>query len=828
MKLKIFTVNLFSLSFLSRLILLLGVAMITHISEGQVSMGNLGAHDLTRVRSQDISDEQLKAMIERGRAEGISPQDALNLARARGLSPTVANELMQRIRVLERANNEVQARTALREEELNIEEFEEIEEIEEIEDTIILEVDTLPYIFGSSLFKNAVDGFEPSMNIPTPVNYTLGSGDELVIDIWGATTNLHQLVVSPEGTITIENLGPLFVHGLTIQEAERRIIRKLQQLYRGLSPGEPGQTTFARVSLGRVRTIQVTVIGEANVPGTFTVSSLATVFNVLFLAQGPSRIGSYRAIEVIRGGEIVARLDIYDLLLRGDQTDNIRLHDQDLVRIATLGNRVEIAGEIQRPALYEVVNGETLADLIHFAGQFTDSAYSRRVIVRRNTDTERKLVTVEREYFSSFNLQNGDRIIVDPILERFANRVSITGAIWRPGDYQLTDGLTLSGLIHKAEGLKPEAFRSRGVINRLDENHDFSILAFNADQVLSNPASDIILHPEDNVIIQSIHDMREAFTVSLAGEVRQGGDFQYRGGMTLGDLILMGQGFLPSASESRIEINRRIIGEPAPVARGTKLAETFMFAVDRNLAIVEMANEFQLQPFDQVFVRARPDYQVQQTITVEGEVMFPGIYALTDRNERISSIISRAGGITLEAFTRGATLLRAPQQLERVEAVLAAGVDEVIDVERRNENFIGIDMCDILANPGGDHDLFLRPGDVIRVPAELQTVRISGGVLRDTEIRYVQGRNLRYYVNRSGGFSQDARRNRAYVVNANGNVDTRSQFLFFGISPEIEPGAEIIIPQRVERPPLTPGERISIFGSLASIAIVVSTLLMRF
>lgn len=782
---------------------------------------SLNAQDLSTVRSADISDAQLRAYMVRGRSEGISPQQAMDMARARGLSPAVANELMQRMRALETAgmaSNGTQ--THLRSD--NSEPVDLIDTIEFVEDD-------KPFIFGSTLFKRGLAGFEPSMNIPTPVNYVLGPGDELVIDIWGATTNLHQLTVSPEGTVTIDNLGPVYVHGLTIEEADKRVIEKLKQLYRGLRPGQADQTTFARVSLGRVRTIQVTVMGEVNVPGSYSVSSLATVFNALYKSGGPNRIGSYRNIEVIRGNKVVSRLDVYDLLLRGDQQQNIRLNDQDIIRVSPLVTRVEIRGEVKRPGLYEAGEKESLADLIGFAGHFTDSAYTRQVSVQRNTETERMIVSVNRDNFASFPMQNGDVVSVDPILNRFANRVTISGAVWRPGDYELTEGFTLSQLIQQAEGLKPDVFRERAVINRLDERHDFSVVAFNVDQVLSQPEYyDIVLQPEDEVIIRSIHDMREERMVYLGGEIRKAGSYQFRDGMTLEDLILIGEGFKSSASEARIEINRRIIGEAAPARRGTRLAETFVFSVERNLALREEARRFELQPNDQVFVRARPDYQVQQTITIQGEVMFPGTYAITDRNERISDIIRRAGGLTDEAFVPGATLMRTSQQLERVETVLETGLSEVVDLTKDKESFIGINLGTILSKPGTRDDLFVRPGDVIKVPAELQTVRVSGGVLRDSEIRYIKGKDLRYYIKGSGGYAQNARKSRAYVVYANGDVDTRSRYLFFGISPEITPGAEIIIPQRVERPPMTPGERISIFSSVVSMAAVVITAMSRF
>jgi protein involved in polysaccharide export with SLBB domain len=798
--------------------LLVGFFMLLSTETGAQELNSM---DLSRVKSSDISDAQLKAYMERGEKEGISFTEAMNMARARGMSASVANELLRRAQTLETQNGQADAApSTLRNGDIETEQ----ELIELPEDTLEIAEPEGPLIFGKSLFSQSQRSFEPSMNIPTPVNYVLGPGDELVVDIWGATANLHQLEVSPEGTVTIDNQGPVYVHGLTIEEANDRIMEKLKQLYRGL-----GQNTFARVSLGRVRSIQVTVIGEVEKPGSYTVSSLATVFNVLYKAGGPNEIGSFRQVEVMRNNSLLNTLDIYDLLLRGDQTSNVRLHDQDVIRVATIQNRVKVSGHVRRPGLYEVTPGETLDQLIGFTGSYTDSAYTQQVRVKRNTEREFKMLTVERADFNSFTLNNGDEVQVDRILDRFENRVSISGAVWRPGDFELTEGMMLSELIAMADGVKPDVFRSRAVINRLTENFDYSIVSFNVDQVLNQPDRyDMALQPEDQVIIKSIHEMREELEVSLGGEVRERGVYQFRKGMTLEDLILMADGFLGSASEARIEINRRIFGEAAPESRGSQLAEIFVFGVERDLSMAEATRSFELMPFDQVYVRARPDYQVQEKIRVEGQILFPGEYALSDRNERISDLIRRAGGLTDEAYVRGATLLRARKQLERVETDVELGSLVVIDKDADVQNYIGINLEDILKNPGSEDDLFLRPGDVVRIPSELQTVRVSGGVLRDSEIRHNKGRLLKYYVEGSGGYSPNARRAKSYVVYANGDVATRGNFLFFSTSPKIEPGSEIVVPQRIERAPMSPGERIAILSTVVSMAAVVMTAISRF
>src|SRR5690554_4380322 len=766
------------------------VMLILFVSVSAYGQGLQGT-DLSRVKATDISDAQLKSFIERGEKEGISPTEAMEMARARGMSASVANELMQRAQQLQQATSSGDdEQYATR----------EVDNDSTSEQVKMADPTPGPPIFGAAIFSGN-QPFEPSMNIPTPVNYILGTGDELVIDIWGATTNLHQLTVSSEGTVKIDNLGPVYVHGLTIEQAEIRIMDKLKQLYRGLQPDQGAATTFARVSLGRVRSIQVTLIGEVRRPGTYTVSSLSTLFNALYKAGGPNAIGSYRQIEVLRNNKRVAAMDIYDMLLRGDQSANIRLQDQDVVRVATIKGRVEIAGQVRRPGLYELLPNETLSDLIEMAGAFTNAAFAGSVRIERNTATEKVMLTVNEEQYPGFTLKNGDLVEVGKILDRFENRVSISGAVWRPGDYELTQGMTLLQLIEKAQGVKPDVFRGRAVVNRLTD---------------------------DQIIIKSIHDMREARNVFIGGEVQAGGSYQYRDGMTLEDLILSADGFKTSASEARIEINRRIIGEAAPAQRGTDLAEVFLFSVEPDLSMKGEASSFELQPNDRIYVRARPDYQVQQSIRIEGQVLFPGEYILSNRNERISDLIERAGGLTSEAYAKGATMLRQRRQLERVETEVSLGQHLVVDEDGNVQNYIGIDLPAILEEPGTNDDLFVRPGDVIRIPSQMQTVKVTGGVLRDSEIRHNDGRRLKYYVNRSGGYSQTARRGKAYVVYANGDVATRNNFLFFKGSPRIEPGAEIVVPEKIEQPPMTRGERISVLSAVVSMTAVVITAISRF
>lgn len=782
------------------------------------AQSRLDANDLSGVRSEDITDAQLRTYISRARAEGLTQTRAFELARERGLPASEARALRTRIRELE---TEPAGRTD------TVGRKREAAPVEPETRPAARETDAgTRHAFGSEVFREDGVAFEPSRQIPTPKTYVLGAGDELIVDIWGEATNVHRLEVSPEGTVAIDHLGPIYVHGLTIQEAEERILRELQSLYSGLRPGT-GQNTFARVSLGRLRSIQVTMVGEVSTPGDYTVSSLATVYNALYLAGGPNERGSYRTIRVFRGNEVATVLDLYDFLIHGDQSDNIRLRDQDMIKIDPFERRVDIRGQVKRAGYFQMTDEETLSDLIRYAGGFTDSAYTRQLRIHRNTPTERSVVMVHQDEFDRFMLRDGDVIFVDEILDRFENRVHISGAVWRSGEFELTEEMTLRDLILEADGLRPDAYRHRGIINRLKDDLSFELVAFDVARVMEDPGrNDIPLKREDQVHIQSILDMREEFTVRIQGEVQSGGSFDWRENMTLEDLILKADGLRESASEARIEISRRITGDSDPEVRETQTAESFRFDVSRDLRLREEHRQFMLEPFDQVFVRRKPDYQIQRNVSIQGEVMYPGSYTLVDRGERISDLVARSGGLRSDAYPPGATLIRRSERVD-VDMDFTSG-DENLE-SRTNDGRIGIDLAAIMENPGSREDLYLREGDVIRIPQEMQTVRVSGAVMQDVKVRYSEGAGLRYYIDHAGGYTEDARRRRAYVIYANGDVDRRRNYLFglFRSIPDIEPGSEIIIPEKPERERMSTGEVIAISSAVVSMASTVAIMIDR-
>ncbi|HAC15982.1 MAG TPA: capsule biosynthesis protein [Bacteroidetes bacterium] len=789
------------------------------------AQANLNANNLSNVRSADISDEQLKSFLSRAQAEGISVEQAFQLAMTRGLPAAEAQEIRNRIASLQ--------------DEVKVNEAQDLGRLEQqIESDTTTTQETkadstrLTKVFGAELFQNRGLNLTPSLNIPTPVNYQLGAGDQLIITIWGDRTDQLNLTVSPEGTVNLQNRGPVYVNGLTIEAATERLMGQLSQLYGGLRPSNGQPTTFAEVSLGRVRTISVTVTGEVRGPGTYSISSLSTVFNALYSSGGPNSIGSFRKIRVIRGNEIVTELDLYDFLLNGDQTDNIRLRDQDVIQVLPYESRVSIEGEVLRPAIYELNRSNTYQDLVNMSGGFTSKAYKKQAQIHRQTDTQRRIVTLPSELYSDFVLMNGDEIRIPEILDRYENRVIISGAVWRPGDFELKDGMTLSQLIAEADGLRPDAFMTRGLINRVKPDLSFEQLSFNVSDVLSNPYQhDILLQREDEIIIRGVRDLRDEAVVEIAGSVRDGGVFVWLENMTLQDLVLKANGFRDSAELSRIEISRR----SEDFSTTGKIVETITLGIDSLLSESSDIMNFVLQPYDFVFIHRRPDFQVQQYITVEGEVRYPGTYAIISRNERLSDIVARAGGLTNEAYVRGSRITRQQSAIDRAnvdynfinDSVNSDSV-QVDSLKRDATTRIGIDLETALRNTNSRENLYVREGDVIRIPKLAQTVRVTGAVMQEVEVRYVPGANYSYYINRAGGLSEQALKKRSFVVYANGDVDRSRRFLWMTVDrPDIEPGAEIVVPFKGESNRLSPQEIVSLSSMVVSMTATIMTAIDR-
>lgn len=785
-------------------------------------------NDLSKVKVDYLTDEQVQQFIEKAQSSGLTMEQLESQALSRGMPSSEVEKLRDRISQLsvdkETKNKSSDLRTARKwkaktKKEKEISKFDIFNVLKTPKQN---EQDSLlKKIFGYDLFNNENLTFEPSFNIPTPQNYQLGAGDELIIDIWGASQATYRQTVSPEGSILIPNIGPIFVNGLTIEKASQRVIARLSSIYAGLTGIRPN--TFAQISLGSIRSINIMIVGEVCTPGSYTLPSLATVFNALYASGGPSINGSLRNIKVFRDNKVVANLDVYNFLIKGDQKDNIRLQDQDIIMVSPFKIRIEVKGEIKRPAFYEMTDKETVDDLIRFAGGYTGKAYTYRSKLIRNSFKEYKILDVSKDSLMNLNLQNGDLLTIEPILNRFENRVQIAGAIFRPGQYELTSGLTLKGLISKAEGLKGDAFITRAIIFRTMENYNIESIPVNLSSLINGVANDITMQKDDSVKVFSIFDLQEEYKVKVDGEVINPDEYPYIVNSTLEDMIATAGGFKESASLAKIEIARRVKNIYADTS-SSQIAQIYSFNVTKNLTISDSALKFILQPFDIISVRRSPGYQVQAMVAIQGEVNFAGNYSLSSKNERISDLIDRAGGLTRDAYIKGTRLIRALPEDEKTRQNLLKMIktrarDSLLtETVTSQYQAIGINLEKILSNPHSKYDITLQKGDSLIIPKELQTVRLTGALLYPITARYDKKYGFRKYIALAGGFSEIASPNRSYVIYANGTVDRTRHFLFFSSYPKIEPGAEIIVPKKPEnKTKMTSQESIAIATALATL-----------
>ncbi len=844
--------------------LLFCLAFTVGIENPVSAQGNISLENLGQVRVDQLTDAQIQSFITRMKSTGMSQQQLEQIASARGMPASEISKLRRRIFAL---SPDLEGGSISR----GRNEFFEEREFNDLGDQRMF-LDTAGSkklkVFGLDIFDNSKLTFEPSLNLPTPKDYIVGPSDELVIDIWGSSEQTYQIEVSPEGFIFIPNLGPINVSGFAMDVLSKRIINRLTKIYAGLESrnGRPANT-YAQVTLGNLRSIKVHVVGQVNNPATFTLSSLSTLFNALYYAGGPTESGSLREIDLVRDGVKVATLDTYSYL-RGDRSQSLRLQDQDVVIVKPYLNRITLDGEIKQPAIYEARDEEDLLDVIAFAGGFTENAYSNFLTIKRNTGRDKAVVTVRNDDFEGFAMQGGDQILVESVSERFSNRVQIMGAVHRPGDFELVEGLTVSQLIGQADGLTGEAFTGRGVIVRTEDNYTLSSIEFHVGDILSGTSPDIALKNEDVVHIKSIFDLREEYLVTIQGEVKFPGEYDYVAGMTVEDLILIADGLRESASRSSIEVARRIKSSTSDELSAT--AEVYNFTISDDLSLSADASTFELNPFDLVIIRKDPAYEEQLLVQVEGEVIFPGKYTLAKKNERISDILVRAGGLTKFSYTKGATLIRRTEfylnenkssEVEQ-EAVneelndLLGGIglditsepeptsdnpDEIrrqrlkelsrralnTELEFKTHEFIGIDLDKIIRNPGSKYDVILREGDIFSIPRQLQTVRLRGELLYPITTRHDETYSFKDYISQAGGFSLRARKGKSYVVYANGTAQKTASFLWFKNYPNIEPGAEIFIPQRRERRRLTAGEIAGIATSFVTLALLVDTFVDR-
>lgn len=695
-------------------------------------------------------------------------------------------------------------------------------------------------IFGAELFRNGKISFEPNLRIATPKNYIVGPDDKLLIDLTGDNEVNYNLTVSTEGMVALPYVSRIAVGGLSIEQASAKIRSAMAKTYPSLSSGR----TQLAINLGNIRSIKVTITGQVTKSGTYTISSLSTVYNALYASGGPAENGTFRNIQVIRNDKVVATVDVYDFLLKGIQKNNIRLQDQDVINIPVYQKRVALTGEVKQTALFELRKGETLQDVLNFAGGFTPQAYQAKIKAFVNTSKDRKITDIDQAAYAAHLPQNGDKYIVEAILDRFQNRVEIVGAVFRPGQFELDKGLTLKKLIQKAEGLTEDAFLNRGYINRLNADNSPTLISFDVAKIMAGSQADISLQREDKITISSIFDLKDEYTVTVQGEVRAPSTVAYAEKMAVSDVIQMAGGFKEGATPNRIEVSRRIRQESG---NSIKTADLFVINLDQDLKI--MGEPFVLQPFDIVTVRNAETYAVQRQVKIEGEVAYPGFYTISNKNERISDLIQRAGGLTSYAYAAGASLKRPGAEkvnptaknnistkddaeatkLLNLKRNQDAGVKDAQEVTKLQEmiqsDLVGIHLDRILKSPQSKYDLLLEEGDIIRVPKQLQTVKVMGEVLNPNSSVYLSGRTFASYIEGAGGFTTNARKSGAYIKYANGSAKAATKILFFNSYPTVKPGAEIFVPKSAERERLTAQSWIGIGTAFASLAAIVVSLL---
>lgn len=773
-----------------------------------------------------MSDEAVVKYALEGRQSGKSDQQIGKELLARGVTPEQVERLKQKYEDSRTSSETVAADQVIS--------GQRRERPRSSSDTLAVEIPPVPdpaergadsrAVFGRNVFRSRALTFEPNENQATPENYRLGPGDEVIIDIWGENERSLREEISPEGNIMVEQVGPVYLNGLTIKEANAKLRGVFGQIYAGVSGDSPASEV--RVTLGRLRTIQVNVMGEVEMPGTYRLSSFATVFHALYQAGGVTDIGTLRNIRVLRSGREVASVDIYKYLFHGDSKDDIRLEEGDIVLVPSYDLLVEVTGCVKRPMRYEMEAGEPLSQLLAYAGGFTGDAYGREVRVVRTMGREHELFNVDSVGYGTFALMDGDSVAVGRVLDRYANRIEVQGAVYRPGMYELGEGThTVRELIGRAEGLREDAFRGRALLFRERDDLTPEIVAVDLEGVLSGRLTDISLRRNDVLVVSSVHDLEDRGGFTVGGEVARPGVYPYAAHTTVEDLIVQAGGLLDGASTVKVEVSRRL-KDPKSTTPSNGVGKVYAFSLKEGL-VVDGEAGFELAPFDVVEVRRSPGYQPQRQVVLDGEVVFTGNYTLIRKNERLSDLVKRAGGITDDAYVRGGRLIRRMNEEERAvrDAALRAaqqnrGADSVSLEKLMADDYyaVGIELDKALSNPGSDYDVVLREGDRLVVPEYVSTVKINGDVMYPNTTVYLKDKRVKYYIAQAGGYGARAKRNKAYIVYMNGRVARVKG------RAKVEPGCEIIVPSKRDRKRMGIAEILGLTTSAASIGTMAASI----
>ena len=749
-----------------------------------------------------MPDDAVVAYVKNGMASGKSQNEMIKELAARGVTRAQAERLKERLEKEQIGKNGNLSRTVdgqERERRLNntfgVEDsliwnnFDISQSLEFVKKEVNINV------YGRNIFTNNNLTFAPSMNIPTPENYRLGPGDEVIIDIWGTNQATIRQTISPEGTINVQDIGLVNLNGMTVKEADSYMRRMLGRIY---SVYGDDAASEIKLTLGDIRTIQVNLMGEVAVPGTYYVSSFSNIYHALYRAGGVSDLGSLREIRLMRKGKNIATFDIYEFILNGKSFEDVTLQEGDIVIVPAYKSLVNISGNVKRPMYYEMKENETIANLLDYAGGFSGNAYKDNIRLIRQNGREYKVFTVDKSNYNSFGLMDGDSLTVEAMLDRFEIRIEIKGAVYRPGVYELGNEIsTVRQLVEKAEGIKGDAFTNRALLQREKEDLTLETQALDIAGILNGTLPDVPLCKNDILYIASIHDLNDLGYIQVHGEVAKPGQFVYAANTTLEDIIMQAGGLLESASSVRVDVSRRVKNANS-IEETDTLGYTYTFSLKDGF-VIDGESNFILEPYDQVYVRRSPGYQEQQHVQVGGRVLFTGNYAISSMNERISEVIRKAGGVSKNAYVKGARLSRVISQEDRMrmEATLDAlnNTKDSIDVSKLdfgNRYYIGINLEDALANPGSDADIVLKEGDVIYVPEYQNTVKISGNVLYPNTVTYKEGMRVKDYVKMAGGYGFEAKKSKVFIVYLNGTVAKAKK----RSSKIVEPGCEIIIPQK--------------------------------
>jgi protein involved in polysaccharide export with SLBB domain len=781
--------------------------------------------DLSNIKASQISDDQLQQYLNQAKANGLTPDQLEAELTRRGLPPTEVSELKLRIQQLNVTvpNTETDAslktpettkRTTVKTPVVQYESFESIKKRSKI--------------FGSELFSNTNLTFEPDLRMPTPKNYTIGPDDELILNIYGLNISQQTLKVSPEGTVNVKYAGIVNVNGLTVDAATSILKNKLSAYYPALNSGQ----TKLQLALGNIRSIRVILIGAINRPGTYTLPSLATLFNALYVSGGPAENGSFRSIELIRNNKVIQVADLYDFLIRGDQRGNIRLEDNDVIKVPFAKLLITLNGEVNRPGIFELHKNESLEEAFEFAGGFKSKAFKGRITGSRYSDFDKKVIDVSGDSLAYFKPQNGDEFFIDSVINRYQNRVVINGAVFKPGAYALDNGMTLKHLINKAQGLKEDVFTGRALVVRTRQDLTKEYIAVELKPIIAGKEEGLLLQKEDSVQVASIFDLRDTATVTINGAVRKPGTFRYEENLSLKSLILKAEGFSDNATGMGIEISRR--KRDIDVTKsGSNIVE--LIRVDDNKELSSSSTDLELKPFDIVTIKEDPYYKKQISVKISGEVLMPAVYTLQSREERLSSLIQRSGGLLYTANVSGAKLIRKKKEVadtSEIKRLFTSVVKDTtktkVDISVKNTADVAIDLNYILKHPGSADDITLEEGDELIIPRINNTVSVSGEVFKPLDVMYERGKSMKDYLSDAGGVTQLGKKNKAFVVYANGrSAKIEKTFGIFNRYPGIEPGSNIFVPQKPKKDGQFDAAKAGIFISAITALITAISLFRR-